>query len=520
MTDNPLLSYFPVTTTIKEIRPNQKEALDKIWNALQSGSKNITLCAPVGAGKSAIADTIFNYFNSIGKNCLYCSPMNNLVDQYESSGFKGVFTIKGRKHYPCLSGRENCEKGFCRTNKCPNTKHKRDCKESPYQECQGCMCWKCIYKLLFNKFKLSNKGNTNFTMFMLHATNDYDVLCIDECDTIESTIRDFNGVTIPFEVKHPHFEDHIEPLKKYIEEINAQVEKINPDQSDEEYKERERLLELASKAMAIIDDYELNQEDWCVSVDYEKKRTKYEPVTITRFIEPLLKNKIVLMMSATPQKLPGYSFIEIDSTFPIETRHWIYNGMGKMSFKHRDKNIPKLAMWLANLQGKTLVHCVSYDTAKKISFELRKIGIYPLLQVNGNAFKGEHSVTRYDAVEAFIKAEDPDKILLSVKLDRGIDFWQPEIINNVLVTVPYPNPTEPLTIAKNRLLGDTWQNEKIAQDIQQSYGRIHRNEKMGIYKGVPTPKRTYIIDNNVRAWYIKNKALFHQWFSSAQLKFK
>jgi len=256
------------------------------------------------------------------------------------------------------------------------------------------------------------------------------------------------------------------------------------------------------------------------TVNREKEKTKYEPVTIDRFLSPLLQDKIVFMMSATPQKIPGYSFIEVESSFPINTRQWSYNPIGKLSMDYRNDTIRDLALWLSELQGKTLVHCVSYKTAEKLSDALRILNIFPLLQTNGvDSFNDdEHSVSRYDAVKSFVDAKDQNKILLSVRLERGIDFYHREVINNVICVLPWHNPTEPLVKAKNRVLPESWKDEQMARDIAQAYGRIHRSEKMGVLNGHLIPKRTYIVDSNFRRWYVNNKKLFPQWFREAQVK--
>lgn len=517
MSENKLLSFFPKTDKIKNIRVNQKESLDKLWECLDRGDKNITLCAPVGAGKSAIADTLFSYYNSYDKACLYTSPMNQLVDQVEESGFNDVKTLKGRRHYPCLSGRENCSKGFCQTEKCRDGK-RRKCKERPYSDCNKCVCWKCIYKSIFQSFRDSKKGNTNFTLFMLGVTNNPGIIVIDEADTIEGTIRDFNSVTIPILINQPSFMDHIPTLKEYAEKLNKEAEAINPELSEATFNKREELLKLSGKILMMLEDYENFSEPWCISLKLVSQKTEYKPVTVDRFINPLLKNKIVIMMSATPQSYQGYSRIEVDSVFPIKTRQWQYVPLGRMSMDYRDKTIPKLAIWLKGLKGKTLVHCVSYATAEKIAEPLRMIGVNPFLQTNFNNYNNnENNVLRHDAVEAFVSSKDPNKILLSVKLDRGVDFWQPDILNNVIAVMPWPNPTDPLVKSKDKLLGQSWHAEEMARTIAQSMGRIFRNEKMGIYEGKEVPKRGYIIDSNFRVWYNKNKNLFPKWFTESQL---
>jgi len=511
------------------MRSNQLEALDKIWGCLEKGITNITLIAPTGAGKSAIADTMFNYYISLNKKCLYLNPYNQLVDQFENSDFENVSTIKGRGSkktstgkptYPCLAGKIDAGVGWCQSDRCPSSKRKRNCKSKPYGACDTCVCWKCLYKKAYNNFKHSDKGNSNFSLFLLGVDNNPDVVVFDECDMMEGNVRDHYSVTIPKLINDPDFRHHVEPLTAYLEELSLQIDAIDPDSdatTDEQLKDRKELMKRFEKISFLLADVETHQEPWVVSVEKEKQKTKYEPITIERFLDPLLKDKIVFMMSATPPKFPGYTMIEVDSIFPIETRQWYYVPLGKMSMDYRDGTIPALAWWLSQLKGKTLLHAVSYKTAEKISNALRILGKYPLLQINHNN-GDEHTISRFDAVNGFVTAQDENKIMLSVKLDRGIDLWQPDILNNVIAVIPWPNPSDALTRAKNRLLGSTWQDEEMARTIAQGMGRIFRSEQMGSYNGIETPKRGYIIDSNFRRWYANNKKLFPKWFREAQIK--
>lgn len=508
-----MLDYFPITEKIIKPRPQQITVLNDIKHLRGLGYTHIVISAPVGAGKSAIAYAILNHNKGIkNSNGIYISPLNTLVDQIESSGFVGVRTIKGRKHYHCKSGAINCAEGYCQYDQCVNDRHaKRHCGTCN----DNCDCKQCVYKSEMGKFRTSQIANTNFTLFLIGITNTPDLIIIDECDQIEDNIRRDLSLTLPVLFEHSNFNNHIEFLEEHKRMLEMEHAFIKDDTTQR--KRIEKLLRVISKIMNIQDDYELYKERWCVSNDKLKGKTRYEPITINRFLEPILKGKTVIMMSATPQKLMDYEKITVGSPFPIETRHWQYKPIGKMSKRFRDKTVPSLALFLKGLKGKTLVHCVSYATAYHIKTELLKLKVYPLTQTQENTINDdEDSVTRYDAIESFVTAKDIDKILLSVKLDRGIDFWQPEIINNVLAVLPFPNPSEPIVKCKNELLGENWQSEKMAQDIMQQYGRIHRNEKMGIYNGIETPKRTYIVDGNWSWWYPKNKEYFEDWFKEAE----
>jgi Rad3-related DNA helicase len=286
--------------------------------------------------------------------------------------------------------------------------------------------------------------------------------------------------------------------------------------------QRDKYQEELDKITYLLDDYQTNHEKWAITTYLNRKgqpRTKFEPVTTSRFIEPLIENKIVVLMSATLPKEGQEAVIEVDSPFPVEIRPWIYKPLGRMSRKYRDNTIPKVALFLSKLEGKTLVHCVSYATAEKLQLALLALGKHPLLQTNGDdEIIDEDMVKRWDAVRGFKTAQDPNKILLSVKLDRGVDFSEPEIVNNVIACLAFPNPTEPLTKAKNEMMGESWQIPYIIADIEQKYGRIHRNEKLGIVNGKEVTKKTYIVDGNFGWFYGEHKSKFHKWFTGAQVK--
>jgi len=521
--DNPFLEYFPITDKIKEMREIQKIVLQEVWGQLENNSQYITISAPVGSGKSAIAYAIMNYFKSQGKSSIYMSPLNILVDQIDNSGFNDVVTLKGRKHYDCIAGEKDCSVGLCKRDMCTkfhNEEH-RKCGKLQSGQCNGCICWNCIYKARRAAFMGSKIANTNFTMFMNHQDNNPEIIIIDECDQIEQSIRNIKSITIDECYPSDDFNEHIDFLKQYINVLMDQAKNLtiqfNTYSVSKLKKEKERLEALADKLFRMIEDYKDHGEVWCITENKIKHTLCYEPVTVERFLTPLLKNKTVIMMSATPPDFPDYEKIIVGSPFPIEVRQWEYKPQGRMSMRYRDETIPGVARFLSILKGKTIVQCVSYKIANNIKGELLKLGINPLLQTRDNIpeFDGEH--TRYDIVDAFIKSKDRDKIVLLVKMDRGVDFWQSDIINNVITGLPYPNPIEPLTVAKNKLLGKEWQNKQMARDIQQMMGRIFRNESMGEYNGKLIPKRGYIVDSNFGYWYRRNKDHFEEWFTESEV---
>jgi Rad3-related DNA helicase len=535
---NQLLSYFPFDDKITELRPNQQEALNAIWDAIVEGKTRVMLSGPVGSGKSKIGETVLRYFKDNDKVGLYTSPLNSLVDQLEESKHpdSNIKTLKGKSHYDCIARLGyKCDNGYCSLNICSVTKKTRSCKGC---ENINCICHDCIYKATFQTYRKSKAGNTNMALWLMGIVpKDASVLIIDEVDSLEDFVRMYCTVSVPYHLKSNDFEDHIKYASEFADSLKNCVDcergySCKPKNID-------RHEQKINKILAMVYDFEENNESWVIKKEITKSgdiRTRYEPITINRFIDSILESMdFVLAMSATPPHWKDYHFIEVESPFPVDIRQCEYFPIGKMSMNYRDKTIPKLADFLMTLKGKTVVHCVSYATAAKIADVLRERKIFPLLQVNNNNGDGnENNVQRWDAVNAFKTSKDINKILLSVKLDRGVDFWEPEIQNNIIAVVPFQNPTDKLVKAKSSLLGESWKTENTAIAIEQAHGRIHR----GVYllsdvikyrpelSWLPTNakgeiiKRTYIIDSNfnngggrLMAWYQRNKRFFTKSFN-------
>ena len=118
-------------------------------------------------------------------------------------------------------------------------------------------------------------------------------------------------------------------------------------------------------------------------------------------------------------------------------------------------------------------------------------------------------MSREDAMQQFKESKDQREILLSVNLTRGVDLHEPDILNNIIVVLPFPNPTDQLVQKKNEILGKKWQGLAIAQEIQQAYGRVNRNDQK--------TTNTEILDSNWSWWFPRNKKYFNKWFLEAKV---
>jgi hypothetical protein len=546
--DNQLIPFFPIDTHITSIRSNQRVALDEIWKAIESGEKKVTFVGSTGIGKSKIGETVLRYFKSLGLSGLYSSPLNSLVDQIEATKHidSQIHTVKGKRYYNCVARGDGstCDSGYCATKICYLTRNnpkgariKRECQTCRLPECK---CKSCVYKSNIKTYLQSSAGNTNSSLWLMGIVpENMKVLIIDEADSLEDFVRLNNTVSIQHHINGEDFEYHVEELSKYADSISQCLDCDN--EKFDCIKNHSKHEAHINSIRNMINDYYENEEEWVIRKEINKlgdPRTKYEPITVNRFVEPLLENlDFVLAMSATPPIWKDFKRIEVSSSFPINIRQCYFKPLGAMDYRNRENNMPKLAEFLSTLKGKSLIHCNSYAFANLLSSALQAHKIWPLLQTNGqsedNSLEYE-STSRYDAVNAFVTAQDQNKIYLSVNMGRGVDLYQPDIQNNVIAVVPWSNPVDKLTIAKTKLMGEAWKNEYTAINIEQQHGRIHRGifylkdviinrpdlSWLPVNSDGQIVKRTYITDTNFEYgkgrlcnWYSKHKSCFSKSFN-------
>ena len=517
-----MIRNFPYTNKIIEPRAVQVDCLN--WIESKWGDFNrFAVCAPVGSGKSAIGLAVLRSFN----HGLYTSPLNALVDQVDEGFVDYVTTLKGRKHYPCLAGKEHCGVGYCQKNGlCQIDSGDRVCtsKDLPLK-CENCGCKDCVYRSAFYAFQGSKLGNTNFSLFLLGVTNSPSVIVIDEADQIEDFVRlhytySFNKkLSLEWKKTLNGLSKHRDTLittmgvlgqRLFKEKLKKDPEKFVINNLSGEITGLEREIEHVTQILLDYDEY---GEEWVV--EFNQNKTIIRPVTVDRFIEPLLKNKKVVLMSATLSpslRNQGYAYVEVPSPFPPKLRPWRFIPIGNMGFKYRAKTIPLVVQHLSKLPtGKTIVHCNSYKIAEALGLGLEKNhDIYPMVQTNGVQTQYKRGVKRNEAIQLFKDSQNPREILLSVNLTRGVDLFESNITNNIIVVLPFPNPTDPLVKKKNKLLGKAWQGKDMAHEIQQSYGRINRNDRK--------TTNTEILDSRWRWWYPENKKYFNEWFTECRVK--
>lgn len=229
-----LIDYFPKGFTP---RPQQILILNKIEEYIRKGIKFIVVNAPTGIGKSLIAMTLANYFNS----AYICTGQKSLQEQYMNDFSRIAVTVKGRSNFECLEydqsrdGPENnCDHGWCtrphvsddrkknkkgkqdeilitdgevENNICPRTIHpKVTDDEACESDARGVLYYQsedtpCLYQEQKANALRSKIVVTNYDYFLaaINYVGDFgkrDVIISDEGHSLEAHIANFITVDV------------------------------------------------------------------------------------------------------------------------------------------------------------------------------------------------------------------------------------------------------------------------------------------------------------------------------------
>ena len=154
-------------------RNGQREIIEKIINAYNSGKKYVILNAPTGTGKSIIGYSIARYF----KSAYILTSQKVLQEQYYND--LSIPMVLGRSNYTCkVNSKLTCEMGTCFRNP------KKMCKK------QGAI--DCPYYIERTKCFNSPYSNLNYSYFMAMTNTELltprNLIVADECHNLESEL--------------------------------------------------------------------------------------------------------------------------------------------------------------------------------------------------------------------------------------------------------------------------------------------------------------------------------------------
>lgn len=499
--------YFPH----ESYRKYQRETIEKIIEAFDSGDRCVILEAPTGVGKTAVNLTVAR---AMFDKAFYVTTQKVLQDQileYYSAG-KDLAVVKGRNEYRCkLVPEFNCEEAICQIDddfKCP-VEHE------------------CEYIVARNRAIDSPIAVINFAYaFRMprHLWDSRDLLIVDESHNIDVLALDMVSVTfnlnmfrerIPVLSSDKEYAEYLmtfeDDLKKYLW---SNYQKFKKTKKEVYAKNVRRVRKLLNKLERFYVDVVEDGNQWVWERD-ERKIT-FMPVTVERFLRKMLWDLgyCILVSSATiisPKmyvKETGLDFlsgkikyIAVPMSFPKENRPIYFVPCGKMSINHKYENVLKVADYINELLKKydgesVIVHCNSYENARMIVELLNTDRKVILQRENG----------RDESLREFI--DNKGSVFISVKMTEGIDLAYDTCRVQVCAKVPF------LYLGDKRIAkrleyddGEVYYKWKAIMELSQSYGRAVR---------APDDYAVmYILDSDFGFLWANNKELFPKWFREA-----
>lgn len=532
--------FFP----FKEIRDQQREAIEFALREFESGKKFVIIEAGTGVGKSAIGVTISRALSSQmdrseshKPGAYFLTTQKILQDQYLSDfgGKNGNMTsLKSSSNYQCKHHKkQSCAESqrMLRVEQDKTSKFFRTCSFS------------CTYKEAKTCFIEAPESITNFSYFFAETTysgklTPRDVLVIDEAHNTDAEMSKFIEVSVSerfaqtvlnlqmpkslnseraaFDwVKNIYttkLTSHLKHIETMFEQHAGLREKVK------EFDALSRQIEMLDKHLSKVNKFiELFDEDnWVLSVteaeDQKSRRIEFKPIDISPYSEQTLfkMGRKVLMLSATILNhrafceslgvpLEQASFFSLPSPFPVENRPVLVSSIGKMSASEIDNTLPKLAEAIKQILAthpneKGLIHCHSY-----------KISNYIMKNIKNKRLITHKSDDREDVLNQHLTSSLPS-VLVTPSMTEGIDLKGDASRFQIICKVPYPYLGDKL-VQKRMRKWSWWYPLQTAKTVIQSLGRsIRSSDDFAV---------SYILDSDWNRFYGQNQDMFPDTFKEA-----
>lgn len=505
-------------------RPYQEETIRQLIEGYDAGYKFQFMEAPTGAGKSDNYMAFYNWANVTHQaSQLVTTPLKVLQKQLERD-FPNVPSIMGKDNYECekFPG-HTCADELCRIQEDILRRKEFEVRremllgnplkinrlEKPKKakliECCACYGEKYLEAIA------SPIMFINFAMLMsIQSIKPRDVVVIDEAQAMDSFLMNHFSVTFDWrkngwtlidglEAK-PYLDQLGSTLKTVTAEADALEEALKKGKGLEEVELLKKTRRFSQKLKAVYENVSA-RDDWLAVVSGNK--IEFTPTCPQPYYRSMFsKGKHVIISSATPPTpdilgIPDedVNYIPVPSSIPIENRPVFQTMTAPMRFDKRGGSIPKIAKMIPMLvDGKTIVHCHSYEIMFDISNKLADAGVGHVRQDKRNTFVSDWQDSEFN-------------IGLSVNFTEGIDLIGEMARTNIIVVLPWPNIMDPVVKKRIDIEGKGFMHKIVADKIVQAYGRTTR---------APDDfSTTYILPTEWQYFYKTHPNLFPQWFKDA-----
>ena len=506
-------------------RPEQKQIINEIIDAIDMGFKNIIIEAGTGTGKSAIATTIANYIGDSYILTMTKQLQNQYLDDFEYM----LAEIKGTSNYSCNLRPTSCDDCM-----------QLDANRGRHSDCR--------YKLAIEYAKEHPCVITNYD-YLFYAGNYAEsfgprkLLVLDESHNLEKKIMQLIGKTLNRQMIWKHYGlDIFYPVTqgktlKSIDNVDYWVGTLHEletrARSNAKHavnrKNRELYGKDKLKFQYLITQLEDTEAKFIIELPTKKDilkdkpingkfeaslKAEFKPLTISDYSDQLLHfGDIRLFMTGTLGNKDKFCqwigidpketyYIFVKSPFPKTNRPIIKSYVGSMSGrKGRNPNwrnpaaISKIQEIIKkHKHEKGVIHTSSNQQAWFIKKMLN----------NKNAWVAQ-GPTREDTIRRFEAAHKP-VILIGAGLKDGVDFKGDKCRYQIMFKMPYPSLAGKQVNIRMHY-DQSWYAYQTIMPLMQAYGRGIRD--MDDYCIM------YVLDSDFEKLLLQHKYLFNEYFLEA-----
>jgi len=506
-------------------RPEQKQIINEIIEAIEMGFKNIIVEAGTGTGKSAIATTIANYIGDSYILTMTKQLQNQYLDDFEYM----LAEIKGTSNYNCSYRNTTCD----------------DCMQIDNNRGRHA---NCKYKAALDFAKSHPCMITNYD-YLFYAGNyaqvfgERKLLVLDESHNLEKKIMQLIGKTLNRQNIYKHYGIDI-----FYPVMNGKTLKSidNPDywigtlheltlraKSNKTLAVNKKTQELYSKDLKkfqyLITQLEDTEARFIIEIPTKKEikkdkiiegkfhnglKAEFKPLTISEYSDQLLHfGEIRLFMTGTLGHKDKFCewigidpketyYIFVKSPFSVEHRPIIKSYVGSMSGRNgRNPNwrnihaIEKIKQLIRkHKHEKGVIHTSSNQQA----WFIKKM-------LNSNLVWVAQGATREDTIRRFESSHKP-VVLVGAGLKDGVDFKGDKCRFQILFKMPYPSLAGKQVNIRMHY-DNSWYAYQTIMPLMQAYGRGIRD--MDDYCVM------YVLDSDFDRLLNQHRYLFNEYFLEA-----
>jgi len=522
---------------VKGFRDHQVAAVEEIMDGYARGKKVMVLDAPVGSGKSLVAEMVRRRLAVEGMgdgSMLYVAHSRGLQDQFLGD-FPEAKVLKGKSNYGTRDGPAWVNCGDCTATR------------GGTAVCKWCVdAGKCPYKVAKQQAKAARIAVVN-TAYMLAEAQTPGALCskrsfvcVDECDTLEGILsgavefgvreRDMAGLG---ELKKGVHGKTIASWVRddWIAAAKDEVSRMPVDGGGDVKAARRRaaLVQRMSKAVRAAKGIE--EGGWVRDYSYGWG-LMLKPVTVAwcgqdrvwrhgeRWL--MMSGTVVdaeTMCSGLGLERDEWEVVEVPMTFARGNRLVKVAPVADMSRKaleagwEKEMGALRDAVWVVlerHTGENVLVHTVSYKLNAEVCDVVRDWADtrWAVHQEKVKVWTYDKASDRDDVLEDF-KREGG--VLVGPSLDRGVDLPGDLCRVQVLVKVPFPNLGDRQVAERARGEGGSrWYAAETARTVVQMTGR-------GV-RGGDDWCVSYVLDRQfMRWWNGEGKRLLPRWWRDAMV---